>query len=106
MPKTLTLAPVREFMDPDIRCFDEGDLSFVVIHKQGQFYALNNHCPHKAAELCQGTLNQHHLSCPWHKAAFDIRDGSSESPLAPNGVKSWPLEVVDEQLILILDTND
>lgn len=102
MSKTIPLAPVREFLDPDIRCFEANGQAIAVVHRHGEFFALDNLCPHKAAELCSGELLGHHLQCPWHKAKFDIRDGSSLSPLAPNGVKTWPLEIIEKTVHLVV----
>ena len=41
----------------------------------GEFYAIDNICPHKGAPLAEGTLCEHVLECEWHGWQFDVRTG-------------------------------
>lgn len=46
----------------------------------GEIYAMNDICTHEDAPLHEGELgehedNPHMLTCPWHDAHFDIRNG-------------------------------
>ena len=41
----------------------------------GEFYAINNFCPHKGAPLADGLLAGHSVSCDWHGWRFDVRTG-------------------------------
>jgi 3-phenylpropionate/trans-cinnamate dioxygenase ferredoxin subunit len=65
----------------------------VVFKVGGEFFALNNRCPHRGGSLCQGRLTglvqsdepgEYRYSrrgeiirCPWHGWEFDIRTGRS-----------------------------
>jgi len=42
----------------------------------GQFYAVENFCPHKGAPLADGTLRGHSVECDWHGWRFDLRTGA------------------------------
>jgi len=42
----------------------------------GQFYAVENFCPHKGAPLADGNLCGHAVECDWHGWSFDIRTGA------------------------------
>lgn len=41
----------------------------------GEFYAVENFCPHKGAPLADGRLCDHTVECDWHGWRFDIRTG-------------------------------
>ena len=41
----------------------------------GQFYAIENFCPHKGAPLADGRLSGHTIECDWHGWRFDVRTG-------------------------------
>ena len=41
----------------------------------GEFYAVENFCPHKGAPLAEGTLSAHTIECDWHGWRFDLRTG-------------------------------
>lgn len=41
----------------------------------GEFYAIENFCPHKGAPLAEGHLCDHTIECGWHGWRFDLRTG-------------------------------
>ncbi len=41
----------------------------------GQLFAVGGRCTHLRARMGKGELNGTLLSCPWHKAEFDVADG-------------------------------
>ena len=41
----------------------------------GEYYAIENFCPHKGAPLSEGSLCGHIVECGWHGWQFDIRNG-------------------------------
>jgi len=48
----------------------------------GSYYALGE-CTHEQGPLCQGRLDGHSVTCPWHSARFDVRSGEClEGPVA------------------------
>ncbi|MDT4895985.1 MAG: nitrite reductase small subunit [Acidobacteriota bacterium] len=42
----------------------------------GEFYAIENFCPHKGAPLADGQLCGHTIECDWHNWRFDLRTGA------------------------------
>jgi nitrite reductase/ring-hydroxylating ferredoxin subunit len=56
------------------------DRSILLIHHQGQFYALDSRCPHMRLPLKGAVIEGDTLTCPWHHSAFDLRTGN---------VKQW-----------------
>src|SRR5688572_26339250 len=66
-------------------------ISVGVFNVNGEYYALNNRCPHQGGPLCEGPIcdllvsplpGQFELTrrgeivrCPWHKWEFDIKTG-------------------------------
>lgn len=41
----------------------------------GTCYALDNTCPHAGGPLGEGTLQGHHVVCPWHGFQFHVATG-------------------------------
>jgi nitrite reductase/ring-hydroxylating ferredoxin subunit len=41
----------------------------------GEFFAIENFCPHKGAPLADGRLCGHMIECDWHGWRFDVRTG-------------------------------
>ena len=67
--------------------------AIVVFNLGGEFFALNNRCPHRGGSLCHGvqtglveasepgryrySRKGEMIKCPWHGWEFDVRTGQS-----------------------------
>ena len=88
------VCPASE-LEPGSRTIVEvNSLSIGVFNVDGEYYALNNVCPHQLAPLCEGKLtgtpcsdspgefeewvrDGEILRCPWHGWEFDVKTGES-----------------------------
>ncbi|MCB0794579.1 MAG: Rieske (2Fe-2S) protein [Flavobacteriales bacterium] len=48
-----------------------------LVRSDDGWYALADRCPHQGKPLSGGWCEGHHLICPWHRFAFDVRTGAS-----------------------------
>jgi nitrite reductase/ring-hydroxylating ferredoxin subunit len=39
------------------------------------FHAIDNLCLHQSGPLCEGTIENGEVTCPWHGWSYDIRTG-------------------------------
>lgn len=46
-----------------------------VFNDQGQYFAIDDFCPHMGASLAGGYLEKGVVSCPWHAWRFCVTDG-------------------------------
>ena len=68
----------------------------------GDFFAVDNSCPHRGGPLGEGYLQGRVVTCPWHGWQFDVTTGAS--PLNPrHHVRCVRLERDGEDLFAILD---
>ena len=65
---TLPLGSLREVM--------VGSMSILLARLPGGVRAVDAICPHLGGLLADGTLTGTRLSCPEHRAVFDLNDGS------------------------------
>jgi len=42
----------------------------------GNFYALDNECPHEGGPLGEGDVDRGCVTCPWHGFRFDLSNGA------------------------------
>ena len=54
-----------------------GHKSVALVHYDGQFSALDNHCPHQGGPLGEGSIENGLLRCPWHGFDYCPLDGKS-----------------------------
>jgi nitrite reductase/ring-hydroxylating ferredoxin subunit len=89
------VCPRSDLQPGDRTIVEAGGLSVGVFNLDGEFYAINNVCPHQLAPLCEGDLTglvtseevdaeqyQYErpgeiLTCPWHNWEFDVKTGES-----------------------------
>jgi nitrite reductase/ring-hydroxylating ferredoxin subunit len=52
-----------------------GDKEFLVASVNGNYYAIGSKCTHAGGDLSQGSLEGNVVTCPKHKAKFDVTTG-------------------------------
>ncbi len=68
-----------------------------VFLQQGQYYAIDDVCPHMGASLAGGHVQNHVVTCPWHAWRFRITDGTwVDSPRVKIGC--YPVRVVGDEI--------
>ena len=53
----------------------KGDLDLLIVHTEAGLCVTDDRCPHMAAPLSLGTLEDCVIGCPLHKGKFDISTG-------------------------------
>lgn len=76
---------------------DIGDKRIAVFRYRGEFFALDETCPHRGAPLHQGTIDNGIVLCPWHQWQFSLTSGCS--PVNPNSrVNCYAVRVEDGEV--------
>jgi nitrite reductase/ring-hydroxylating ferredoxin subunit len=57
------------------RAYAVGRYDIALFNVDGQFYALENSCPHQGGPIADGWLEGPEVTCPWHGWCFDVRSG-------------------------------
>jgi nitrite reductase (NADH) small subunit len=87
-----------------------------VISVGTEFYAVRDRCPHRGADMCQGSVSgtlvasapqdyvygSHNqvIRCPWHGWEFDLVTGRSLLEPDRVGLKVYPVTIDDDTVIL------
>jgi nitrite reductase/ring-hydroxylating ferredoxin subunit len=68
---------------------------------QGDFFALDETCPHRGGPLHEGLIQDGVVACPWHLWLFDLKTGVS--PVNPlSRVSTYSLTIQGEEIWLEL----
>lgn len=79
----------------------EIDETKIVLVRQGDsVHAYQANCPHAGAPLAEGAICEGKLVCPWHKAVFDLNDGSLEQPPALEGLKQYAVKISGGEVLV------
>lgn len=65
-----------------------------------KIYAVDNRCPHMGFPLNQGTVKDGILTCHWHHARFDLRNGGTFDQWAGD-VTSFPVQIRNNREVWI-----
>ena len=72
----VTVAKVGAIPEGEGQSFQVGERLVAVFLKDGQYFAIDDLCPHMGASLGSGYLDDEGVvSCPWHAWRFCVRDG-------------------------------
>ncbi|HET9888568.1 MAG TPA: Rieske (2Fe-2S) protein [bacterium] len=71
--------------------------SILFVHHAGEFFAIDNRCPHMGFPLDRGSIHDCILTCHWHHARFDLRTGGTFDPWADD-VRIFPIEIRDSEI--------
>ncbi len=52
-----------------------GGLRLALFRVDGEFFAIDDTCPHQGASLGEGFLHRGQVVCPWHNWSFEVRTG-------------------------------
>lgn len=77
----------------------DGD-ELAVYNVGGEFYAIENSCPHRGAPLSEGSLCGHVVECALHGWEFDVRTGACLT--VADRIKTYPLKIEDGVLKVVI----
>ena len=70
-----------------------GDKEIGVYRLKGQYYALEDVCPHAYALLSQGFVEDGVVECPLHAARFEINGGKCLNEMGQRDLRCFPVKV-------------
>lgn len=71
-----TVARVDEVARGRGKTVRAGDRDIALFNESGEFFAIDDTCPHQGASLGEGTLHEGRVICPWHSWIFELRTGA------------------------------
>lgn len=76
MEAAAVVIPILTLAPGELRAIEVSERPVLLCNVDGEYYALENRCPHAAVPLDGGRLEGTVLECPLHGGRLDVRDGS------------------------------
>jgi nitrite reductase (NADH) small subunit len=97
-----TVARVGAIVEGRGQSFEVAGRVIAVFLDGGEYYAIDDACPHKGAPLCDGIVFDRSVTCTWHGWRFSLVDGRRfESPRTR--VDTYPVRVVGDEIQVAVD---
>jgi nitrite reductase/ring-hydroxylating ferredoxin subunit len=92
-------------VDPETACVvDVGGVEIAIVHTGGEFYAIQNMCPHAGSPLGEGdVVGEGVIECPGHSSTFNVVTGEPLNGPATEPLETYDLEVVDGMIRVALE---
>ena len=69
------VAETQEIQSGQMKAVKFGEQDILVANINGAYYAIGNSCTHEGGNLSKGKLEGNIVTCPKHKAQFDVTTG-------------------------------
>ena len=76
-PKRVRVAAIADVPPGDGRVVTVAGRALAVFNIDGQFFALDNTCPHRGGPLGEGDVDGAVVTCPWHGWRWDVTTGAN-----------------------------
>jgi nitrite reductase (NADH) small subunit len=97
MPEFRSVLRVEDLPDESARVVEVNGKLIAVFRHAGQYFAIDDTCPHMGASLAEGYVEEGIVTCPWHAWRFRLADGAwADNPRLKIG--SYPVRVVGDEI--------
>ena len=91
------VAELDEIAEGRVKTVTAAAKSLALVHFEGQYAAMDNHCPHQGGPLGEGSIEtgidgKCWLRCPWHGWDFDPLTGKPPGGHEDSGQEMFPVE--------------
>jgi nitrite reductase (NADH) small subunit/3-phenylpropionate/trans-cinnamate dioxygenase ferredoxin subunit len=92
-----TVCRVQDLAEGEAKTVEVGNKLIAVFVEKGNYYAVDDVCPHMGASLAGGYVEDGVVTCPWHAWRFRLSDGAwADYPKVKIGC--YPVRIVDGEV--------
>lgn len=97
MSEYQTVCRVDELSEGEGKTVTAGGKLIAVFLHGGEYFAIDDTCPHMGASLSGGYVENGIVTCPWHAWRFRLNDGAwADSPRVKIGC--YPVRIEGEEV--------
>jgi len=101
MSEYRTVARVEAVPEGQGRSFSVEGRIVAVFRQGGEYFAINDLCPHMGASLASGHFEDGAVTCPWHAWRFSVCDGTwLDNPKVRTD--SYPVRIEGEHIQVLI----
>ena len=93
MSKFVKVAQKAEIADQSAKCVEVEGKTIALFNLGGEFYAIDDTCPHAGGSLSEGDIEGQEVECPLHSSRFNVLSGKVTSPPADEDVTRYNVRI-------------
>ena len=100
MPEFVKVARKTDLPSGEGMVVEVNGQTIALFNVGGEFFALDNVCPHRGGPLGEGYCDPHNLTvqCPWHGSQFDVKTGDVRRGPATERISTYEVREQDGRL--------
>ena len=98
MAEFVKVAKTSELPDQKAKGVDVQGRVLALFNLGGEYYCIDDACPHEEGPLCEGFIEGEEVECPWHAARFNIKTGALTEGPGYEDVKTYRVRVVGDDI--------
>lgn len=102
MSQKLEVCSLEQLKREHYRVVEWKDLKIAVYFHDQAVYAFEDRCTHNPSPLSGGAIEGDEIICIMHGARFNIKTGAVTMPPARCNLRTFPVSVVDGEVLLVL----
>lgn len=103
MADFVKVATTDDIAPGKVNVYEVAGRQIAVCNVDGTFYAIDDVCTHDGGPLDQGELTGDEIECPRHGACFDVKTGKALTLPAVVPVRSYPVQVNGDDIMVEVD---
>ncbi len=101
----ISIGHVGDLPEGRVKTVTARTTSICLVHFDGQWTAMNNHCPHQRGPLGEGSIEtgvdgKCWIRCPWHGWDFDPLTGKPPGGHEDTGQEMYPVDIRDGEIFV------
>ncbi len=94
MARFIKVASTSDLMPGSGQLVEVEGKQIALFNIDGNYYAIDDTCPHRGGPLSEGFIEGEEVACPLHGSRFNIKTGEVLGPPARQGVAKYNTRVV------------
>lgn len=98
MARWVDVGAPHEIADQTCKIVEIERIPIAIFNLSGEFYAIEDNCPHQHLPLADGLVENDIITCPYHNAKFNLKTGDVMAPPACDNLNTFPTRVIDGKI--------
>ena len=106
MPKSVRVASVEDVPPGHSLVAEVGSHRVAIFNTGDELRAIADSCSHRGGPLSQGMFDASGVTCPWHGATFEFKDGQPDGFPTTEPVRCYELRIISKDVEVIVPDSE